>query len=308
MTPEVTESQARDALAELMKTHGDPGQNRLSICRVTDYEIEKHYSVFLVTAEDGQINVLKHNTDSYEPRVYELIVAPLGIGPKLLSAVETPEGSWLLLQHLERGDLRRATQVDYRVATEMLAGLHTRYSGLGSAIPGFLRDEGAGFELLLERVREAEGNGANQLPRRLTECVVEAIKTLGSMPQTVIHGDPLPNNVVLGKDGPRFIDWGSTAVGPYAYDLARLLSVTRDGYQKLLLSEEAQLTLVHHYRETRKALGKDQEDLTRIGREFTCGRICNYAEIVVAFLRHGWPRSPWYSANLESIELECTKL
>jgi aminoglycoside phosphotransferase (APT) family kinase protein len=77
----------------------------------------------------------------------------------------------------------------------------------------------------LEQLRDQEAERADAL----AECG----------PDTLLHGDLWPSNVVLlGRDAGvqvRLIDWDETAAGPYGYDLSTLLLRFEPSYRPVIL-------------------------------------------------------------------------
>ena len=60
------------------------------------------------------------------------------------------------------------------------------------------------------------------LLRNLTRCVQTALARLKKGPLTLVHGDFRSDNIFLGKDSVKFIDWAFASKGSGAFDLARL--------------------------------------------------------------------------------------
>jgi hypothetical protein len=92
---------------------------------------------------------------------------------------------------------------------------------LVSAIPQLLDRDGFGSRLEPE-MREA---WIAATPRLVAEC--EALLAVG-LPDTLIHGDLHPGNIVATSDGYVVVDWSDTAVGNPFVDLATFLVRTRD--------------------------------------------------------------------------------
>jgi hypothetical protein len=109
-------------------------------------------------------------------------------------------------------------------ATEGIAaaGGQTRpIADLASAVPSMLDRDDLGGRLDLE-VREA---WIAAIPRILDACA--ALIDLG-VPDTLVHGDLHPGNIVQTENGHVVVDWSDAAVGNPFVDLATFLVWTKD--------------------------------------------------------------------------------
>jgi Ser/Thr protein kinase RdoA (MazF antagonist) len=129
-----------------------------------------------------------------------------------------------------------ASDHDIRIAVEALARLHTSFphhSLLPEArVAG--GDKGMHFysvnvddaldaldRIAVEsRVAEALRVRLHALRERAPERA-EALAAAG--PDTLLHGDLWPSNVIVRGEGVRLVDWDEAGVGPYGFDLSTLL-------------------------------------------------------------------------------------
>lgn len=171
--------------------------------------------------------------------------------PLLAVAAERDAASvWHLYEDLGGSGLDTAQRDDGRVkvAVAAIARIHTRFAG-HALIPecrlwGFdlgvpfyvasVRDAIASLEAVrARRMRLERSSVCDRLLARLADLRdeeaqrAEALTRFGG-PETLLHGDLWPMNVLVGSRGEktwvRLIDWDHAGVGPVAYDLSTFLS------------------------------------------------------------------------------------
>jgi len=181
----------------------------------------------------------------------------VGLGdsaPQLLAVAAEPDASsvWHLYADLgDRGlDAARPDFGRVGCAVAAIARIHTRFAGhallpevrlwggdLGiSFYVASVRDAIASLESLGARGRRLGGKRSSLCRRLLARlhglldeqgARAEALTRSGG-PETLLHGDLWPTNVMVGSVGgetwARLIDWDHVAVGPVSYDLSTLLS------------------------------------------------------------------------------------
>ena len=279
-----------------------PGETVTTLEVVTDSEVDKSYSVYVVTLESEAKLVLKRSADGYEPMLYEAVLKPFSFIPAYIGRITIPDGgSWFLQEFVDGVDSRAAAPASYESAIDALAELHLRYWDAGPEIQPGITPGVDGLDS--ERTRAAEQFAEGAISETIRRGVLRAIDRYATRPKCVIHGDALPINVIVSRDCIKLIDWGSVEYGFYAYDLARLLAVSRNRDAELRLPEEFYKGLLERYHDrVMVSTGCTWEDLTL---DFLCGRILNYAEIVLAHLHHGWEKKAWYDANFTDLERLC---
>jgi hypothetical protein len=181
----------------------------------------------------------------------------VGLGdsaPSLLAVVAESDASsvWHLYEDLgdHRLDAARPDFGRVEIAVGAIARIHTRFAGhalipecrlwggdLGmSFYVASVGDAIASLESVRARRRRL-GVERSSLCRRLLARLAdlaeqqaaraEALARAGG-PETLLHGDLWPMNVLVGpaapRAGARLIDWDHAAVGPIAYDLSTFLS------------------------------------------------------------------------------------
>ncbi len=126
------------------------------------------------------------------------------IAPDLVARVDTALGVCLVYRYVEgTAGAARPEEVG-----RLLRFLH------GLPVPEGLPDQ--------DSVR-TEDLPAGEAQARLAELRPPPV-ALPPAPQVFLHGDPVPANIVLTRDGPRLIDWQCPARGDAAEDLAVYLS------------------------------------------------------------------------------------
>ena len=181
-----------------------------------------------------------------EPRreieVYRRVLAPLNVGPRLIGYRISPTTGiyWLLTEHVtdlrlfEVGDL-----ATWNAVAGWLGGLHRRLGALNRQAlcrqARLLQYNREWYTVWLDRalhffaandpVPSRRGRAAL---RWLAERYHKVIERLLSLPQTVIHGEFYPSNVLVAGSLAHPVacplDWEMTAVGPSVVDVAALTS------------------------------------------------------------------------------------
>lgn len=157
-------------------------------------------------------NPLFPNSASDEARMLRLL-APCGLAPRLIDAVETPQGTCLIYDHADGVPWHD----DPTLAARALALLHRQ------EVPDGLRRLEGGSEHL------------NAQTERIIACLSEAqqkrllaLRPAGSVlparALALLHGDPVPGNMIVNGSQITLIDWQCPGVGDPAEDLAIFLS------------------------------------------------------------------------------------
>lgn len=169
-----------------------------------------------------------------EVLIYQRLLAGRRFGAPELYASEydAARGRYaLFLEDVGEQTLRNAEWEEWLAAVRWLAAMHGTYwdgrDGLRSL--ACLDEHDAGYYRRIAQVARQNlvqaGAGA-VLPRfdDLVGAFEPAIAGLVQRPQTLLHGDIFPNNLVV-QPGPRIrpIDWEEAAIGLGVWDLARLL-------------------------------------------------------------------------------------
>lgn len=159
---------------------------------------------------------------------------------------------WLFLERVEGPLLWQVGRIEmWRQAAKWLTRLHSHFlanNGCSDALlPQCLLHYDTNHymrwvtraEDFLSRRRASLVEGLYASFRLLADNYDRVVKRLLSMPQTFIHGEFYPANVIIGKSGCNKricpIDWEVAAVGPGLIDLAALTAGSWNPEQKQLL-------------------------------------------------------------------------
>jgi hypothetical protein len=168
-----------------------------------------------------------------EVLIYRRLLARERFGaPAVYASVyeEPRDRYWLFLEDVGDVTLEDGTAEDFVAAARWLAGLHAAHTGRDEALRslGCLGEHGSRFyqALAAKARRNLHVAGAGQALIRfdkLMERYASIVNDLLARPRTLVHGDLAPHNLVLQRGRVRPVDWEWAAVGPAAWDLARLL-------------------------------------------------------------------------------------
>lgn len=180
-----------------------------------------------------------------EIEVYRHLLAPRpGLGTaELQGTIVEPEHDryWLLLERAAGTELDRIeSPAVWRSASRWLAAMHIEFGGLVAypSTPGLtrlLRSDSDFLRMWMTRAlliaRAQHAALPDSLRRGIDRLALRydrVIDRLLALPETVIHGEFHPTNILLRRsDGEeRFcvVDWEMAAIGPHLLDLAALVS------------------------------------------------------------------------------------
>jgi len=165
------------------------------------------------------------------------MLAPLrgNLSPRLLAGTSADHGSQgLLLLEEIRGarnhdQLRGLTWTELGSTARAIARIHARFWNAPALFRN--RDLPKHHYMLAHEVRRnlpkfvrwaQLSTKDRNLFRNLPRQVDAALTRLKKGPVTLVHGDFRSNNILLGKNSVKFIDWAFASQGGGAFDLARL--------------------------------------------------------------------------------------
>ena len=161
------------------------------------------------------------------------------LAPRLLAVCAEPDGerTWHVYDYAPGHPLSAdARDHDVRIAVEALARLHTSFPRHPLLPEARVAGGDKGMHFYSANVSDAldaldrtavEPGTAEALRVRLhalRERAPERAEALGAAgPDTLLHGDLWPSNVIVRGEGVRLVDWDEVGVGPYGFDLSTLL-------------------------------------------------------------------------------------
>lgn len=178
-------------------------------------------------AEDTDHLGLRHGL-AYEAEVYRHVLAGLPGPARFFGSYTDPEHglTWLFLEYLDEGwQLDLGPETAIVDAAAMMGELHRAAAGcaLGDGLRLNRYTEGY-FRRCLAHADRQTAAWRHRVPgyKHLVERFEAALPSLMSAPQTVVHGEFTPHNVVWAHARPRVVDWEQAAVGVGEIDLAAL--------------------------------------------------------------------------------------
>lgn len=137
-----------------------------------------------------------------------------GLSPQLWGQVVYGGDSYLVYQHLE-GE-------SWQVDTTQVAGVLRRLHAVRP--PAGLREHLGGSQALQQQVAAILPGLPSSLAGRLQEARPHVAPVEAAPVRALLHGDPVPGNVIVTPAGVRLIDWQCPATGDPVEDLALFLS------------------------------------------------------------------------------------
>ncbi|WP_172982773.1 phosphotransferase [Roseovarius bejariae] len=184
--------------------------------------------------KDSADNPLFPNCPEDEARVLRALEGQ-GMAPRLLHYTATRLGPCLIYSHLDGGPWRN----DPAAAAVLLRRLHrtTALTGLRSAPDGSKAIE-AQIETILARCAPS----APEIPRLPAQPVAPSGATC------LLHGDPVPGNLIDCGTTLRLIDWQCPAIGDPCEDIALFLSPAMQiAYRGAPLTPAEEMTFLKSY-------------------------------------------------------------
>lgn len=188
-----------------------------------------------------------------EVLVYERILCEGRTGAPTLYASccdDAQERYWLMVEDVGGARLQWCDVDEWERAFRWLAHLHTTYAGRESELAATecLDEHGSAFYYRLAEAasRSLHDHGAAgpaaRLERLCGRSLDAAVMLLAEQPRTLVHGDLSCHNVMVQPEGIRALDWEWAAIGPAAWDVAKLLAGWGSGKRRLLRVYLGELT------------------------------------------------------------------
>ncbi len=179
---------------------------------------------------DGSTAIVKRadGTSAAELDVYQRLLIPFGItAPQLLASHRGDGFAVLVLEDLGRYSLEeRLSPGDAQAAARLLARMRHEAAGRLAAAGRFrfaaeeITDQWVRATAALAAVRPDLAGALDACEPLLAPNLRRLAETV---PETILHGDFEPKNIVLTGSGPRAIDWSDARVGAHLGDLYSLI-------------------------------------------------------------------------------------
>jgi hypothetical protein len=301
MSESATPPEAEAAAGRLLRGVPDAGELR-QLARITDPEFDKVHNAYIVTTDRGRCFFMKHSLDGYEPTVYTVLLDESSPVPRYRGS--TPDGiggQWLFCDLVPGSDIRGGDCADYRRAVEALAKIHASHWGIRGERYARVHTYEDAYEAEIACVADRFGTPDDVTARRILPALETAVARLGRRPQTIVHDDFLPINVLAHGESVTIVDWGGTTKGCYAHDLGRLLGDLRNERAPGWVQPRWHEAVLRAYHGAISGSVGDPPTWEELQLDVRCAKLWNYVEIVNAHWRNRWPRKPWYRANLEAL-------
>ena len=180
---------------------------------------------------DTNSNALFENNSHSEINCLTTLDAT-GLAPRLLNQGSHPLGRWIIYEHING----RSWSSDSAPVARLLARVHAQapLAGLTSGPNGSaeIRQQTLGI------LARCQANSRDRINKKMPNWPVSPIDR-----PCLIHGDPVPGNIVLADQDPVLIDWQCPVNGDPTEDLALFLSPAMQKLYRgtpLTLDEERQ--------------------------------------------------------------------
>ena len=216
------------------------------ILRFVDTKLDKIYDVYLIKTKN-EIRILKQLCERrFDKEKYDTYFAGKEFAvPEIFQMVSAVEKDYVLMQCIEGKDARNCSPKDARKIGEELAGIQSYYLTDGG------HTESA--EYYWNRYLEKYYEKLKGIFEDIDDVWEQTKQRFYEAPQTLIHDDLLPINVLIGKTRPWIIDWEIAGIYPYFLDLARFAYVFCSVDDAFFISNEsAEAFIDAYYNEMKK--------------------------------------------------------
>jgi aminoglycoside phosphotransferase (APT) family kinase protein len=182
------------------------------------------------TPQDGSCSYGQRGGIGYEAEVYRQILQPSGASvPDFYGCYTDPAtgGTWLLLEYLRKS--LRAGKISglraMKMAARWIGQFHAANAERARLSTSFLTAyDAAYYEGWPRRAASLARDLGLKVPRlqMLVDRLQREIPKLAALPQTIIHGEYYPHNVMFQAGVVRPVDWETAAIAPGEIDLATL--------------------------------------------------------------------------------------
>ena len=220
-------------------------QDGVDILRFIDTNLDKIYDVYLIKLKAKAFILKQLEERRFDKTKYDTYFAGKGFAvPEIFETVSAGEKDYVLMQCIEGNDARNCSLEDAgKVGLE-----------LGKIQSYYLTDGGhtETAEYYWNRYLEKYYEKLKMFFSDIDDVWEASKKRFFEAPQTLIHDDLLPINVLIGEKQPWIIDWEIAGIYPYFLDLARFAYVFCSVDNDFFISSEAANAFVDSYYEELK--------------------------------------------------------
>jgi tRNA A-37 threonylcarbamoyl transferase component Bud32 len=220
-------------------------QKEEDILRFVDTNLDKIYDVYLVKIQ-GKTRILKQLEERrFDKTKYDTYFAGKGFAvPEIFDTIAIDGKDYVLMEMIEGPDARNCSREDAgKVGME-----------LGKIQSFYLADGGhtESAEYYWNRYLEKYYEKLKGIFCNIDEVWERTKQRFFESPQTLVHDDLLPINVLIGEDRPWMIDWEIAGIYPYFLDLARFAYVFCSVDNEFFISNQAGKAFIDAYYEEMK--------------------------------------------------------
>ena len=247
-----------------------------AVCRFIDRRWNKVYDVYLVE-KSGETYLLKMVKDRREASAHEAYFSGKSFAvPKLHRVIENTDGTFCLLyDYLDGTDAVGCSSEDAAHVGSALAEIQRHHLCAGGQT-----DQARWY---FDRYLSSNWKKFRKYLEEYETTWKDAEARFYEAPQSLVHDDLLPINVLLGHGGPVIIDWATTGVYPYFLDLARFAYVHSDSVGPLLPARSAEAFLAAYYEGMKLSPAFDL-DMGTFRRDVTISALYQYIQFLDANL------------------------
>lgn len=220
-------------------------QSNEEIQRFIDTKLDKIYDVYLVKIEDKTRILKLLGERRFDKTKYDTYFAGKGFAvPEIYENVSADGKDYVVIELVEGPDATDCSPEDAKKV-----GLE-----LGKIQSYYLTDGGhtESAEYYWNRYLEKYYEKLKLFFDDIDDVWEYAKKRFYEAPQTLIHDDLLPINVLVGENQPWIIDWEIAGIYPYFLDLARFAYVFCSIDNQFFLSKESADAFIDAYYEEMK--------------------------------------------------------
>jgi len=279
-------------------------KNIIKITQQKDKDLNKEYDVYVIETENKNY-VIKKTNSNYEARINELLsnnkdfCVPLYLG----NMQDDKENIWILMEYIRGNTINNEGLNTYCKLASELGRIHREFVKIEDSNYDykFIRNSNKRIEDKFFKIEQMNIHKKYKITDEILKKIHYIIKKMNKRPQTLIHNDMLPINVMKDGDNLKIIDWEHGAIGMYTSDIGRLLGDCKnDKGEKWVNQQWEGYILKAYYMEISKS-----NNFTSTYKEFLndyeCSKLINFVGIVFAFVINKWEVTNWYKLNYEKM-------